>query len=336
MSDLENLLTQALDDPRHGWSVGTFGAIGEFVRGEDEPVRRSHNGKVQELVTERGGIRVSPAGDVKVVAYDTLSSDGETWNQSVAFCLPKPADTPQIVHRLGPDKDALRPEDRDAILYDQGVAIGHVRMCIRTKDPELIAAMDALEGKSVLSPDASQAHGLILKTSPNRVMLSPIARVEVYAPIPGPGGQSPLGPHTHLLPKLIASGHTHAANAPIPEGLQPVLSLHPGSPWRDNAGKKRGDFDPNLDAVFESILQRHALPDDRKIRSATEEAVKAGADPKTYPWPTTRRGRVQARITLRRLAQKMGEDKVASWKNLYDRAPPDDEEGATATPEHAH
>ncbi len=333
MSDVEVLLTQALDDYRHGWSVGTFGAIGEFVRGESEPVRRSHNGKVQELVTERGGIRVVPRDDVKVVAYDTLSSDGETWNQSVAFCLPKPSEKSQIVHRIGPDKDALRAEDRDAILFDQGVASGHVRMCIRTRDPELIAALDELEGKSILGPEGGKAVGLVLKTSPNRVLLSPIARVEVYAAIPGPGGQSPLGPHTHMLPKLIASGRTHAANAPIPEGLQPVLSLHPGSPWRDEAGKSKA-FDSGLDDVFESILQRFALPDDRKVRSATEAAVKGGADPKAYSWPSTRRARVQARITLRRLAQKMGEDKVASWKNLYDRSPPDDEEIATPTPAH--
>ena len=164
-------------------------------------------------------------------------------------------------------------------------------MCVRTSDTDLIAALDALEGKSALGPDGGKAAGLVIKTSPNRVLVSPIARVEVYAAIPGPGGESPMGPHTHMLPKLIASGRTHAANAPIPEGLQPVLSLHPGSPWRDAAGKKRGSFDPNLDAVFESILQHHALPDDRKIRNATENAVKTGTDPASYSWPTTRRAR---------------------------------------------
>jgi hypothetical protein len=329
MSDIDALLTQALDDARHGWSVGTFGAIGEFVRDEDEPVRASRDGQAQERVTARGGIRITPRDDVKIVAYDTLSSDGETWNQAVAFCLPKPADAPQTVHRLGPDRDALRPEDRDAILYDQGVAAGLVRMCIRTRDPELIAALDALEGKPLLGPDGGAATALILKTSPNRVLLSPIARVEVYVPIPGPGGQSPLGPHTHMLPQLIKSGRTHAANAPIPDGLQPVLSLHPGSPWRDKAGKRR-PFDADLDAVFETILQRYASADDRSVRSATEAAVTRGADPTGYAWPATRRGRVQARITLRRLAQKMGEERIAPWKSLYDRAPADDEEPATA------
>jgi len=328
MTEVDALLTLALDDYRHGWSVGTFGAIGEFVRDEAEPVRRVRNGTVQEMVTARGALRVSPNDDIKVIAFDTLSSDGETWNQAVAFCLPKSAaDAPQVVHRLGPDTDAIRAEDRDAILFDMGVAAGLVRMCIRTRDADLIAALDELAGKSLLSSEGGKAAGLILKTSPHRVMLSPIARVEVYVAIPPPGGESPLGPHTHMLPKLIASGRTHAANAPIPERMQPVLSLHPRSPWRDAAGK-RTPFNPELDAFFDALLQKHGLAEDRNVRSAVEAAVRDGDDPKFYAWPVSRRGRTQARIALRRLARKMGEEQLAPWKALYDRAPPEDDEPA--------
>jgi len=327
MTNVDALLTFALDDCRHGWSVGTFGAIGEFVRDEAEPVQRSRNGLVQEIVTARGGMRLSPNGDIRVIAFDTLSSDGETWNQAVAFCLPRADDAPQLVHRLGPDAAALREEDRDAMLFDMGVAVGLVRMCIRTRDADLISALDEMEGKSLLGSDGGRAAGLILKTSPHRIMLSPVARVEVYVAIPAPGGESPLGPHTHMLPKFIASGRTHAANAPIPERMQPVLMLHPRSPWRDAAGK-RTPFDPGLDAYFESLLQRHGLADDRNVRGAVEAAVRDGDDPKLYPWPLSRRGRAQARITLRRLVRKMGEGRVAPWKTLYDRAPPEDEEPA--------
>jgi hypothetical protein len=328
MTEVDALLTLALDDYRHGWSIGTFGAIGEFVRDEGEPVRRTHNGAVQEIVTARGGMRVSPNDDIKVIAFDTLSSDGETWNQAVAFCLPKPASSAaQAVHRLGPDTEAIRPEDRDAILFDMGVAAGLVRMCVRTRDAELIAALAALERKSLLSSEGGKAAGLILKTSPHRVMLSPIARVEVYVAIPPPGGESPLGPHTHMLPKLIASGRTHAANAPIPERMQSVLSLHPRSPWRDAAGK-RTPFNPELDAFFDSLLQRHGLAEDRGVRGAIEAAVRDGDDPKLYAWPVSRRGRTQARITLRRLARRMGDERIAAWRALYDRAPPEDDEPA--------
>ncbi len=326
MADVDALLTDALDDYRHAWSIGTFGANGEFVRDEAEPILRSRKGSVQEIVTARGGMRLSPSQDIRVIAYDTLSSDGETWNQAVALCLPRTtADAPQVVHRMISDAQALRPEDRDAILFDMGVAVGLVKMCVRTRDADLIAALDAIEGKSLLGPDGGPAAGLILKTSPHRVMSSPIARVEVYVPIPAPGGESPLGPHTHMLPKFIASRRTHAANAPIPERMQPVLNLHPRSPWRDAAGKPTR-FDPGLDAYFESLLEQYGLDDDRSVRGAVEAAVRDGDDPRFYEWPITRRGRAQARITLRRLAQKMGKDRIAPWKALYDRVPPDDEE----------
>lgn len=36
-----------------GWSAGTFGAIGEFMRDEAEPFRRTRNGVSQEVVTAR-------------------------------------------------------------------------------------------------------------------------------------------------------------------------------------------------------------------------------------------------------------------------------------------
>jgi hypothetical protein len=280
MTDVDALLTQALDDYRHGWSIGTFGAIGEFVREEAEPVHRTRNGTVQEIVTARGGMRISPNGDIRVIAFDTLSGDGETWNQAVAFCLPRPASgAPQAARRLGPDTEALRPEDREAILFDMGVAAGLVKMCVRTRHAELIAALDAMEGKSPLGPDGGKAVGLILTTSPHRVMLSPIARLEVYVPIPAPGGESPLGPHTHMLPKLIASGRTHAGNAPIPERMQPALMLHPRSPWRDAAGK-RTPFDAELDAYFEALLEQHGLVDDSDVRRVVEAAVRDGDDPR--------------------------------------------------------
>ncbi len=331
MPTIQELLTTSIDDARHGWSVGTFGAVGEFVRDVGEPALRARDGGAETIVTERAALRVTPRDDVKVVAYDTLGSDGETWGQSVAFCMPKPADDAQgAVRALGPDRDAIRPEDRDALLFDMGVGQGLVRFCARTRDPELIAALQAMEGKPLLSPEGAAVGAAVLKAQPHRVLLSPLARVEVYAPIPAPGAQSPEGPHTHLLPRLIASGRTHAANAPIPQGLQPVLMFHPRSPWRDMMGK-RTDFDASLDQLFEGLLEAYALPEDRAVRASTEKAVEGGADPAAYAWPDTRRGRIQARITLRRLAQRKGAETVAKWRSLYDRTAEDaepDEEAA--------
>jgi hypothetical protein len=327
MTDIATLLDTMVADPRHGWSIGTFGAIGEFARDDDEPFTFRRDGDALTIVTARGGMRARADPALQVIAYDTLSSDGETWGQSVAFCLPAPAELAQgRVQALGVDPDALKAEDREARLYDLGVGLGLVRFCLRTRDADLIAALDALEGKSLFDPK-STAMPHVLRAQPNRVLLSPAGRVEVYSDIPQPGGDSPEGPHTHLLPKLLAARRTHAANAPIPAGLQPVLMLHPRSPWRDGLGRRTAGFDEGLDTMFQSMLARYGLTEDRTIRVEVEQAVTTGLTPDAFRWPETRRGRAEARITLRRLA-RTSSSAVSAWRARYDRLPepePDEE-----------
>lgn len=327
MSEIRELLVDALGDDRHGWSIGTFGAIGEFMRTPDEPVTTSDDGGELQIFTGRGGLRIAPRDDIRILAYDTLASDGQTWGQSVAFCLPAESSGGAVIRSLGPDQNALRDEDRGGELFDIGAAKGLVRMCVRTRDEALIAALEEREGHGLFEPGSGHAVGLILKTSPHRVVLSPIGRVEVYSDIPAAEGQSPNGPHTHVLPKLIASGRTHAANAPIPDGLQPVLMFHPRSPWRDGAGK-RTEFDASLNAYFESLVDKYGLPEDRMVRRAVEEAVWLGRDPEAFGWPETRRGRAQARIVLRRLAQRHGKQALAPWRALHDHAADEDDDPA--------
>ncbi len=75
----------------------------------------------------------------------------------------------------------------------------------------------------------------ILAAHPHRVALSRIGRVEVWQKIGGPdtGGVSLVGPHTHVLQKLLRARRRHLANMPIPGGLVPVVGFHPASPIMD-------------------------------------------------------------------------------------------------------
>jgi hypothetical protein len=327
MTDIATLLDAMIADPRHGWSIGTFGAIGEFARDDDEPAAIARDADTLTIVTARGGLRAKADPDLQVIAYDTLSSDGETWGQSVAFCLPTPADLAQgRVQALGVDPEALRPEDRDARLYDLGVGLGLVRFCLRTRDADLIAALDAIEGQALFDNPAVMPH--VLRAQPNRILLSPAGRVEVYSHIPLPGGDSPEGPHTHLLPQMLKARRTHAANTPIPAGLQPVLMLHPRSPWRDGLGRRTDGFDEGLDTLFQAMLAEYGLKEDRSIRTEVEQAVTTGLTPDAFRWPETRRGRAEARITLRRLARTSA-PAVSAWRARYDRLPePEPDEDA--------
>jgi hypothetical protein len=314
MPDCSQLLMGALRDEHIGWSIGTFGAIGEFVRDADEHCIQP---APSEIVTSRGGIRITPRDAVTVIAYETFVGDSETWGNAVAFCLPVQSDErPRVVRCLGPDDQALRPEDRRAILFDLGVAYGHVSMCVRSSDPELLEALHSASGNALLSPAAGACTQLILKQSPARVLLSPLGRIEVYAPIPQVGGKSPLGPHTHLLPKHIASGRTHSANAPIPAELQPILMMHPPSPWRDSAGQ-RIPYDPARAVTFDKLVAQYGLEDDQRLKTAVETAIRQDRFPHEFPKPHTRHGRMQLRIILRRLSQDLGASRVKPWRDAF-------------------
>lgn len=328
MTEENRLIAEMLADPRHGWSIGTFGAIGEFARDEDEPAAIEISERGGCVITARGGIRVAPVEGLRAIAFDTLASDADTWGQAVAFCLPAPARMEHgRVGVLGPDADALREEDRGAMLFDLGVGRGHVRFAARTRDEGLIGALAVMEGKDLFGPEGGAVMGEVLRAQPHRVVLSPAGRVEVYSPIPLPGGSSPEGPHTHLLPQMIAARRTHAANAPIPEDMQPVLNLHPRSPWRDGMGR-RVPFDSGLDALFDGVLARFGREEDRAVREAVEAAVAADVAPDDFDWPQSRRGRSEARIALRRIARTRGAS-VAAWRQKYDRLPePEAEEEA--------
>ncbi|MFS0848777.1 hypothetical protein AB3M93_04785 [Novosphingobium panipatense] len=321
-----NLMAELAADPANGWSIGSFGAIGEFIRDEDEPaaIRRGEN--LVEIVTPRGAMRIAPQAALRPVAWDSLSSDGESWSHHLAFCCERPPTPPQVIRDLGCDGDALRDEDRSARLFDIGVGTGNVVMAVRTRDEGLIGILEQHTGQSQASSSAIMTQ--ILRAQPHRVMLSPAGRIEVFQPIPPPEGQSPVGPHTHLLLKLVSKDRPHSSNVPIPDGLQSALSVHPRSPWRTPLGE-RHDFIPEIDAAFSPHLDNFGLPEDRAVEEWLHRMLTTGAAPEFAEWPNTRRGRAKARIVLRRLAAA-GDARVIPWRALNDRQPLEIEEGEAA------
>lgn len=312
------LIADLIEDSANGWSIGSFGAIGEFMRDPDEPAAITRTSDQIEVVTARGAIRVADTA-VKALAWDTLSKDGESWGHAMAFCVPQSDAGLKVVRSLGLDENAIRPEDRASELFDLGVACGSIIMCARTHNPELIAALKTIEGSPVL--ESAEIMPAMLKAQPHRVLLSPAGRVEVFQPIPPADGKSPEGPHTHLLPKLIAKNRPHSANTPIPEGWQAALSMHPKSPWRTMLGEKH-PFEPETDQKFRPLLDQYASEEDRSIEQAITQA-QTGDD---FIWPTTRRGRHKARITLRRM-HAAGDLRLEQLRQEYDRLPVETEEG---------
>lgn len=250
--DVEALLRDALEDVATAWSLGSFGALAEFMRDPGEPFARLSDGRLGGH-TARGALAFDPTPDLRPLAYETANPSG--WNHAVALCLPRQAcamSRRKVLTELGPDGDAPRAEDREGVLFDLGLGLLAVDACLRSDDPETIACLRAGAGRPVFDPASPIGQNLVAM-SPHRVFLARIGRIEVFQPIPPPDGRSPEGPHTHVVPKLLASGRTHAATTPIPEGLVPVAAIHPPHPYKDAMGE-RIPFDRARHDAFQALL----------------------------------------------------------------------------------
>lgn len=318
---LDQILTAALSDPEAGWSMGSFGAIAEFhhVAGDPAPQLLPGCG----AMTARGGIRLDRLDQIRPVAWEALSTRPDRWQQGVALCLPAevaPMSQRAALTELGPDAGALAPGDRDAILFDMGLDQPQVDFCIRTKDPALLAVLRAHLGRPV-SELGNPTMAAILAAHPHRIALSRIGRVEVWQKIGGPdtGGVSPVGPHTHVLPKLLRARRSHSANLPIPEGLVPVAGFHPASPIMDSLAGDRA-FDPAIFEAFQRLLAAWGDAGNLAVKRRVREALARGLGPDEMPEPEDRAGRVALRVALRQTGRSRGEDALlARWRSAFDR-----------------
>ncbi|MEH3117466.1 MAG: hypothetical protein PGN25_07625 [Methylorubrum populi] len=277
-ADAETLLRDALADAGTAWNLGSFGAVAEFMRDDGEPVQALPDDRMG-LATDRGAIALTPGPGLRPVAYETGFSGG--YNHAVALCLPEAACAMSgrtVLTELGPDREAARPEDREAILFDLGLGLRAVDACLRARDPEVVACLRAGAGKPLLAADNPVGRHLVAM-SPHRIFRARIGRIEVYAPIPGPGETSPEGPHTHVLPKLLRAGRTHAATTPIPAGFVPCAGLHPPHPYKDMMGR-RIPFDPDRHAAFQALLERWGDPDLLAVKRGMAGALPDAVSPK--------------------------------------------------------
>ncbi len=137
------LADQLADHDAH-WSLGTFGALAEFTRDAGEPAALSRDDHAVSVVTDRGGIRLAPVSGMRLFASE--SATRESWNHRVSLCLPEDRcvmGRRATLTELGLDTEALREQDRDAILFDLGLAAMQADACIRVADSRLVTELRA-------------------------------------------------------------------------------------------------------------------------------------------------------------------------------------------------
>jgi hypothetical protein len=225
--DPYDLVSAHLAQAGCGWSVGVWGAIGEFSFQTGEPGLAIDRAGL-EVSTARGALRIRRDDAVRAFA---VRVNGDEVVREIAICLPgeRARRTARgCITELGPDRDAVKAADRDRLLFDLGIAAPHVDMSVRVdrEAVDLLLALRGGRGRSFLADAAAAA--AVLAHSPARIFDSALARLEVVAPIPPPGGRSPDGPHSHLLPSLLAQKRTRGPKTPLPVGWACCLSLYPG------------------------------------------------------------------------------------------------------------
>jgi hypothetical protein len=314
------VLCRYLADPAASWGLGTYGAVAEFHRTGDEPASIDTSPTLQ-VVTARGALRISSTQALRAFAYEQPGHASNSWSHVLTLCLPAAQATMHrrtVVTECGPDHEALRPQDRAAVLFDLGLGTEQVDVCVRTADPEVLAQLRAGCGRSLFTPGNALGPALP-RLSPHRVFVCRFARLEVYQRIPAPNEAPPEGPHTHVLPDLLRHQRTHPATAPIPDGWVPALSLYPANPVYDALGHPR-PFDRAAHDAFQTLLHDFGDPTLVRLKEAVTAAVRADQAPDQFPLPTSRAERTLVRVALRQLAYTDGHRPILpAWRLAFDR-----------------
>lgn len=222
---------------------------------------------------------------------------------------------------IGPDREALRADDRNALLFDLGLGALHADFCVRIDDKDVAARLRQHAGRPIFEP-GNPAMGIILRANPHRVFMSRLGRIEVFQPIPPPSGKSPDGPHTHVLPRLLKSGRTHPATEPVPEGWVPCAHIYPPHPARDGLGEPK-PFDPARHVSFQQMIAACGDAETFAIKRRVINAVRAGEPPLDIA--ESRHGRTSIRIALRQMkAEGQTSPALTAWLASLDQGSLDD------------
>lgn len=332
--DITGFIREQLRTQSSQWNLGTFGAIAEFQRDPDEAFVLTDEPGRLAATTARGGVGFGDLSAVRLFASETAI--GQNWSHRISLCLSADAcamNRRTVLTELGPDSEALRPQDRDGILFDMGLGTLQTDICIRTADPGLIGTLRGAAGRSLFE-SGNPAMSAIVAAGPHRVFMARFGRCEVYQPIPPADGKSPEGPHTHVLPKLLRSGRTHAATEPVPDGFVPCAHLVPAHPLKDGLGHRR-PWDQQAHDAFQAMLGEYGDVRLLALKSRLAAAMASGAPADAAAIPDDRFARHAARVLLHQMLQS-GHAPAASWTALLERVTGDGDEAAAAADDYGH
>ena len=185
------------------WVLGCYGGVAEFVPYGADRVAPSRDGETLTAHGPGGALRVTIDDRARALQIHTPDSAGVRATVLAVHRKRLALPVATGLAEVGADGDAIDPVARGGILFDMGLGRAASRFMLRTAEPELIALLKGLVGEPV-ERVLTLAGSAIVEASPTRVVQTALGRAEITAPIPPPGGRSPAGSHTHLLPDALA------------------------------------------------------------------------------------------------------------------------------------
>ncbi len=320
--DVFEVLKDALKDPETSWSIGTFGALAEFFHDGDQPAHISESPDHLSAETPKGRLSIAQNDQMRLLAYEGLSTLPTAWTQGVLVLLP--TEEARLAHRTGIAEveghhSQRTTSDPSQVLFDLGLGVPHLDACIRTDDPQLISNLRTHLGRNLFSKDVP-LEARIKAVNPDRVFQTKIASIEVYQDIPDPLEETPLGPHTHLSERLLSHKRTHAATIPVEDGWVPVLAFYPPHPVRDLAGGL-AKFDLEKFNKFQKLLQSCGASAALNTKADFYQAMATELAPQDHPPLSTKQQRTAIRIAIRQYGHQFGETSLLKlWRAAYEPA----------------
>ena len=232
--EITTFVRKTIADRAGTWVIGCHGGTAEFMAAPDEPMSMTAGPEEIVATTEQGGLRFRPRDNFRALQWRDPRMPDQT--RAIFIVIPRPRIDASVSGGLkieGADNDALQTEHRNDALFDLGLGRDHMRFLVRTDKAELQHALTRAQGLP-LDAVLARCGGLLMQESPTRVVDSAFGRIEVYAPIPLPGGKSPPGPHTHLLPGHLAMQRATAPSVDLPDAYALCATFYPRSQPEDD------------------------------------------------------------------------------------------------------
>jgi len=222
--DIRDFAITTLKEGRGTWVMGVVGAVAEMTAAKGEDVHVDQEGDDVVARTRGGAIRMTINDDVRALTFDPPALGAPRIMLAVKRERGRLPDT-DVLTDLGPDTGALFEGD-GSTQFDFGLGRKEARFTVRVGDTPVHTALAAACGAR-FGDALPKIGGAVLADSPTRVIETALGRVEIQSKIPPPGGVSPDGPHTHLLPDHLATGRATPVGMDLPRAYLPGAIFYP-------------------------------------------------------------------------------------------------------------